>query len=61
MAEHGLSPDVKTYTLAMDICLRQNLWQVALKIVERMRATKVCLDAVSYSKAILAANIGTPL
>ena len=58
MAEHGLSPDVKSYTLAMDICLRRGLWQVALKIVDRMRVTRVCLDAISYGKAIHAAHIG---
>ena len=58
MAEHGLSPDVKSYTLAMDICLRRGLWQVALKIVDRMKTTKVCLDAISYGKALHAANIG---
>lgn len=28
MAELGLAPDLKSYTLAMDISLRQGLWQV---------------------------------
>lgn len=33
--------------------------QVALKIVERMKASRIGLDVVSYTKAINAANVGT--
>jgi hypothetical protein len=32
---------------------------VALKIVERMKASRIGLDVVSYTKAINAANVGT--
>jgi hypothetical protein len=59
MKDHGVMPDVKSFTLGMDICLRQGLWQVALKIIDFMRAVKVVPDGVSYAKAIAAAHLGT--
>ena len=58
MTEQGVAPDLKSYTLAMDICLRKKLWKITLYLVDCIKSAGLKLDFLGYQKAIVAANLG---
>jgi pentatricopeptide repeat protein len=59
MREHGIEPNVITYSVAISACGKGSKWERALELLSEMRERRIDPNAITYSAAISACEKGS--